>query len=82
MRICKYRNCRSEVKGRPNKLYHYTNFQPLCSKKNLEKSNLPSRAPIDNMVQGPTGPLVMPGPIGLTRNEYRAFKLKKIFKKL
>lgn len=64
------------------KLNHYTNFQPLCSKKNLEKSNLPSRAPIDNMVQGPTGPLVMPGPIGLTRNEYRAFKLKKIFKKL
>jgi hypothetical protein len=73
MRICKYRNCRSEVKGRPNKLY--------C-KKNLEKSNLPNRAPIDNITQGPTGSRGMPGPTGMTINEYRSFKLKKIFKKL
>lgn len=42
----------------------------------------PHRAPQDNQTQGPTGPRGIPGPTGLYTNEYRVFKLKKIFKKL
>lgn len=44
--------------------------------KYIRGENLPTRAPIDNLTQGPTETK------DLSRNEYRSFKLKKIFKKL
>jgi len=43
------------------------------------------RAPEDNLYQGSVGtigPVGMPGPTGMYKNEYRSFKIIKILNKL